>query len=86
MTDTSLIGDFYSISEQDIEKASDLLTQAFIEDPGFAFTFPDLATREQKMKIVWEMILRDRIRYGTHFWGKFKFGSAIRCNLTLIFG
>jgi ribosomal protein S18 acetylase RimI-like enzyme len=60
----SLFEGLYPISYEDVPKAATVLTQAFFEDPGIAFSFPDPNSRAKKLTIMWSMTIRDRIRYG----------------------
>lgn len=54
----------HPISFEEVPKAAAVLTQAFIEDPGISFSFPDPKKRANKLTIMWSMIIRDRINVG----------------------
>jgi hypothetical protein len=58
------IDDLYRVQASDIPAVVDVITRAFLNDPGICFSYPNEKSRFRKTSYMWEMVLKDRMRYG----------------------
>ncbi|MFW9989452.1 MAG: GNAT family N-acetyltransferase [Candidatus Odinarchaeota archaeon] len=61
MTDLNKL---FHLTEDHVKKASEVLSRAFYDNPGFIFTIPDDSERKEKLKYIFEYIIRYDVLYG----------------------
>ncbi|MHA1945671.1 MAG: GNAT family N-acetyltransferase [Candidatus Hodarchaeales archaeon] len=58
------IGELYKVQKKDIEVASQVLGEAFHNDPAWIYVIPDKNERKEKLPFVFEYVVRYSLKYG----------------------
>ncbi|MHA1197881.1 MAG: GNAT family N-acetyltransferase [Candidatus Heimdallarchaeaceae archaeon] len=59
-----VLNELYLLQKKDVEKATEVLTRAFHEDPLIQLIFPDPEERKRYSTVIWKFMIKDGINYG----------------------
>ena len=59
-----VLEELYLIQKKDVDKATEVLTRAFHEDPLIRLIFPDPEERKRYAPVLWKFMIKDGIKYG----------------------